>query len=202
MENKLILPNLGNPQIRIKRMLENKKRNTYFTAILSLLTLSFFGLFAIKPTLTTAVKLNREIQELRDLNAKYEEKITNIVKAQSAYENIREDIPLFFMTLPDNPEFTSLIMTHEKIATASNMSLEQMALDPVPISKEKRTGVLNSFDINLLLSGNYIDLSSFLDHFLKSQRLVNIDQLNLDQKNSTADGILRTQIKSKSYYEQ
>ncbi|MBI4067385.1 type 4a pilus biogenesis protein PilO, partial [Candidatus Gottesmanbacteria bacterium] len=164
--------------------------------------LSFFGLFAIKPTLTTAVKLNREIQELRDLNAKYEEKITNIVKAQSAYENIREDIPLFFMTLPDNPEFTSLIMTHEKIATASNMSLEQMALDPVPISKEKRTGVLNSFDINLLLSGNYIDLSSFLDHFLKSQRLVSIDQLNLDQKNSTADGILRTQIKSKSYYEQ
>src|SRR3989344_9056324 len=84
---------------RFKPFIADKKKNTYLTAILSLLTLSFFGVFAIKPTLTTAVSLHRDIQDLKALNAQYEEKITSIIKGQSAYEQIRDDIPLFYATL-------------------------------------------------------------------------------------------------------
>ena len=85
---------------RFKPFIADKKKNTYLTAILSLLTMSFFGVFAIKPTITTAVSLTRDIGDLQALNEQYEQKITTIIKGQSEYEKIRDDIPLINMTLP------------------------------------------------------------------------------------------------------
>lgn len=187
---------------KIRPLLENKKSASYFALILTLVTLSFFGIFAVRPTLTTAITLVREIQDLRDLNDKYEEKITSIVKAQSEYEQIRDDIPLFLETLPSTPEFTKLIITEESIASASSVSIEKLVVDPLPISKPKEKGKLINFGMVFSLFADYPSFHTYLDHFLNSQRIVSIDEMQLSADEATSEGKLKILIKAKGYYEQ
>lgn len=188
--------------MRLKPFLESKKNATYFAAILSLLTLSFFGIFAIKPTLSTAVGLIKEIQDLKELNSKYEDKITSIVRAQSEYEKIRDDIPLFIETLPFTPDFTRLIKSQEALSTSSSISMDKLTLDGMPISQTKITGKLTTFNFSLSLNGDYNNFYSYISHFLKAQRLSSIDDIDLNQEQATTGGKLSVVVKAKSYYEQ
>lgn len=199
--NNIFHPSIQASFYRLKPFLDNKKKNTYLTAILSLLSLSFFGVFAIKPTLTTAVSLNRDIQDLKVLNAQYEEKITSIIKAQSAYEQIRDDIPLFYATLPKTPLSTKVLIEEEKIATSSNVIIEQIQIDSIPISKLENQTTLQEFNLTMVVTGDYIDTYNFINHLLKSQRIVSIDELNLEQQGSTTGGKLNVSLKGKSFYE-
>ena len=187
---------------KLHPLLDNKKNATYFTAILSILTLSFFGIFAIKPTITTAVSLQKEIGDLRALNDKYEEKITSIVRAQSEYEKIRDDIPLFFATLPDRPQFTKLIINEEQIASNSGMTLVTFQLDPMPISKTEEKKGLVTLNLSIGATGEYGNAYNFLTHFLRSQRVVSIADIDLSQDQATYGGKIRVSLKAKSYYEQ
>src|SRR3972149_7490430 len=77
---------------RFKPVLKNAKVASYFTITLSLFSMSFFGLFAIRPTLITAISLIKEVNDLKSLSLDYENKISNIILAQSEYERIRESL--------------------------------------------------------------------------------------------------------------
>src|SRR3990170_4743668 len=84
---------------------KNKKTVSYFTISLSLFSLSFFGLFAIRPTLITAVSLIKEVNNLKTLNLQYENKISDIIRAQAEYEKVRDKINLVNIALPQTSEF-------------------------------------------------------------------------------------------------
>ncbi len=187
---------------RLSKRLDDKRSASYISAIFSLLTLSFFGLFAIKPTLTTAVTLSRDIQDLRQLNARYEDKITNIVKAQSEYEKIRDDIPLFFETLPDNPAFTQLIVSHEQLVKNTGVELTQFKMEGLPISKSKEKGKLIPFAMSIGILGTYPEITSYVNQLLRIQRIVGIDDLLLSQNLATSEGKIKVSLKARSYYEQ
>src|SRR3990172_1643619 len=90
---------------RFRPVLKNTKTASYFTITLTLFSLSFFGLFAIRPTLITAVSLIKEVNDLRKLSLDYENKISNFITAQSEYEKIRGSIPQVDKALPQYSEF-------------------------------------------------------------------------------------------------
>src|SRR3989338_10038768 len=186
---------------RFKPFIADKKKNTYLTAILSLLTMSFFGVFAIKPTITTAVSLTRDIGDLQALNEQYEQKITTIIKGQSEYEKIRDDIPLINMTLPTTSEFTKQIIAEENIATRSNILIASLQIDPVPISKSKDTGNVESFSLTFSGDGDYKGAYDLVLNNLKQQRLVSIEQVSLEQAGASGSAQLKVSVKAKSYYE-
>ena len=186
---------------KIKPFITDKKKNTYLTAILSLLTMSFFGVFAIKPTITTAVSLTRDISDLKALNAQYEQKITTIIKGQSEYEKIRDDLPIINMTLPITSEFSKLIIGEENIAIRSNFLIGSLQVDPVPISKSKGTENVETFGFTLGGDVDYKGAYDLVLHNLDQQRLVNIDEVSLEQAEATGSGQLKIIIKAKSYYE-
>ncbi len=187
--------------LRLKPYIANKTKNTYLTVILSLLTMSFFGLFAIKPTLSTAVSLNRDIQDLRVLNEQYEEKITTIIKGQSEYEKIRDDIPLIYASVPETAEFSKLIIREENIASTSGITLDSLQIDPVPISKSKDEGNVISFGFSVSGSGDYNGAYGLLLHNLNALRLVNVDQVSMEQEGASDGGQIKINLRAKSYYE-
>src|SRR3989338_5485359 len=88
IKNSLILK----PRRRLKPVIQNRRTASYFTLTLTLFSLSFFGLFAIRPTLITAITLIKEVNDLKKLSLDYENKISNIILAQSEYERIRESL--------------------------------------------------------------------------------------------------------------
>jgi len=193
-------PSVSDAYKRVKPLATDKNKG-YFMIILSLLTLSIFGAFAIRPTVLTAFTLYKEIQDLKEINQKYENKITDVVKAQSEYEKIRDDIPLIYETLPKDPKFPLLISTFEDIAASSSLSLIDMTVDPQPVVPITGVLRLTDFNIKMKLSGDYGNAYKFLSSLLNSQRIVTIEKMDMATDEGTSSGELKIDLTAKSYYE-
>lgn len=185
------------PVINIK----SKKTASYLTITLSFLSLSLFGLFAIRPTLITAISLINNVDQLRKLNIEYENKIGNLIRAQSEYEKIREELPLIDSALPQNASFSKLARAIERYARRENVTINQFQIDTVPISTLSASTTLYNFGFSLVGLGAYESLSNFLDHLVNWKRIITIKSLEFNQEGSTVSGILRLTLKGAAYYE-
>lgn len=181
--------------------MESKKAASYFALTLSLLTLSFFGLFAIRPTLITAISLMKQVSDLRKLYVDYENKIGSLLRAQSEYEQIRDDIPLINAALPANSSFSKIAKGIERFAAQESLTINQFQIDPVTISSPPVASKLYDFGFTIIGIGKYSSISSFLGHLTNWQRIVSIKSLEFTQTGGTASGNLRVSIKASAYYE-
>lgn len=186
---------------RITPIIGSKKTASYFALTLSLFTLSFFGLFAIRPTLITAISLTKKVADLRKLYVDYENKISSLIKAQGEYEQIRNDIPLIGKALPANPSSGKLAQAVEKFAARENFVISQFQIDPVPISIPAPSGKLYDYNFVLVGIGKYPAISAFLNHLVNWQRIVNIKSLEFTQTGGTSSANLRVSIKAATFYE-
>lgn len=186
---------------RFTPIIGSKKTASYFTLTISLFTLSVFGLFAIRPTLITAISLMKQVSDLRRLYVDYENKIGSLIRAQSEYEQIRGDIPLIDVALPGNAYFSKLAIAVEKFAKQENFNINQFQIDPVPISNPPATGKLYDYGFTLVGTGSYSSISSFLNHLVNWQRIINIKSLEFAQTGGTASATLRLSLKAGTFYE-
>lgn len=186
---------------RFSPLIKNKKTASYFTITFSLFSLSFFGLFAIRPTLITAVTLNKSVADLKNLNIEYENKISNIIRAQAEYEQIRDNLALIDQALPSFASFHKLARALELFAQSSNLTINQLQIDNVPISKVDKPGVMQKYGFSLIGSGNYSSISDYLQHIINWKRIVTLDSLDFVREESTQSGNLRISIKGAAYYE-
>ena len=185
----------------LRPVLKNKKTASYFTITLTLFCLSFFGLFAIRPTLITAVSLIKEVNDLQKLSLQYENKISMFITAQAEYEKIRESIPLIDQALPANSEFPGFAQSMEKLAIRNNVTINQFQIDSAPISLLKTPDKLLSFNFILIGIGSYDNISLFIDDIYNSLRLTTLNSLDFTTESGTASGIMRVSMKGKGYYE-
>lgn len=181
--------------------MRNKKTASYFTITLSLFSLSFFGLFAIRPTLMTAISLVKSVNDLQKLNADYENKISSIVRAQSEYEKIRDSYSLMMTALPANASFSKLSLAIEKFAQKENVEISQLQIDSAPISNLPPSSKILSFNFHFIGSGDYPSISLFLSHLLNWKRIVAINSMELSQSGSTFSSSLRITFKGTAFYE-
>lgn len=186
---------------RFKPVLKNAKAASYFTITLSLFSMSFFGLFAIRPTLITAISLIKEVNDLKNLSLQYENKISNIITAQSEYEKIRESIPLIFKALPQSSEFANFARGLETIAARNKVSINQLQIDQAPISILNTKDRLSQFNFILIGVGRYDNVNSFINDGVNSLRILTINSLDLTTEGGTVSGILRMSMRGKAYYE-
>ena len=118
---------------RIAPVFKTQKAQAYTMVILSLFTISFFGVFAIRPTLKTIATLQRQIIDRSEVSQKLEEKINALIAAQETYQGITADIPTIYALLPDKPEVTSLLIKLEQLIDNKNATISAIQLDAVTI---------------------------------------------------------------------
>lgn len=186
---------------KLTPLIKDKKTSSYLSLILSLFSISFFGFFAIRPTLITAVTLNKSVADLKKLDIEYENKISNIITAQSQYEQIRGDIPDIDLALPKDAMFNQLANALEKFAEKSNLFIKQLQIDQSPISRLPPSGKVENIQFSILTSGSYISSSDFIQHLLNWKRLIILDSLELSKEGGTESAELRMTLKGKTYYE-
>lgn len=183
-------------------LVNSKKSSSYFAITLSLVSLSFFGLFAIRPTLITAATLITSVSDLEKLNIQYEEKISNLVRAQAEYEKIRDGLPFIRDAIPGSSSFPQLAKAIERFADQSNVSIIQLSIDGVPLPPPSAPNKLFKYGFNLIGTGDYLGINSFITHLLNWRRIVLIDSIEFNSENSSPSGHLKVAIKGSTYYEQ
>jgi hypothetical protein len=185
-----------------KPFVKSEKSGSYFAITISLFTLSFFGLFAIRPTLLTAVNLIRSVNTLKELNEKYELKINSIIKTQSEFENVRNDLFLIDIALPENSLFSKLALALEKMADRSNVTIQQLQMDKASISKLPPSNQVQNYNFSLVTSGDFPSSIAYLTSLINAKRIITLQSLDFNKDSSgTTSANIRLTIRAQAYYE-
>ncbi|OGM29287.1 hypothetical protein A2801_02055 [Candidatus Woesebacteria bacterium RIFCSPHIGHO2_01_FULL_41_10] len=105
----------------------------FIEAILSLIVISIFGAFAIRPTLVTIGALNSEISSKRETEATLDQKIANLARAEELYNKESESIALLDLAIPSNPDPIHYTRQIEGIKKRNNTTVAGITLGAVAI---------------------------------------------------------------------
>lgn len=187
--------------IRFLPNLKEEKIKRYTTLILTLISLSFFGLFAIGPTLSTITELNKELDDSRFVDQKLGQKISNLTVLQQKYAALQPDLPTILRSIPKDPQVPSFAADVQAVTVSSNVSLQSFQTFEVEINKLPNPRKYSSYSFALIAEGNYNDLSNFLSNLSTMQRITSIDTISLTKKTGTTN-LLQLTIKGKTFFSQ
>lgn len=194
-----------------------KTRNqTYTTIVFSFLTVSLFGWYAIRPTVQTILYLKREINDKTELSKKMEEKITNLIYAQSAYEQLEPFLPNVEQALPPDPDAIPLIVQFRNLASENDVVISAVQLPSIPLigkdatKSASKTASQQAFDFTVSVIGDYPSLQNFLEGMRAMRRVVTIEGISVvpmrltkasgSESAETQSRLLQLTLKLKSYF--
>lgn len=152
---------------------------------LTIFTVSFFAIVAIKPTLVTIAKLNKEIQDQKEASKLLQSKIDSIITAQQEFTANMENIGLLEEALPEKNEFPKLAYFFEQISQENEVTLQSLSFEKIGSLKKpagtSSLGPANSLNFSLGVSGSYAKLKSFLSSLESSRRVLTIQRTNFGQ---------------------
>ena len=93
---------------KISRFYQKKEVKIYTNLIFSLLAISVFIFFAIRPAVSTILSLNKEIKDQKEVVKRMDQKIENLKRAQKKYRSIENDLYLIEQALPTQAQIALL----------------------------------------------------------------------------------------------
>lgn len=193
---------LKNIRLRYLKFLPDfkaEKARKITTLIMTLASLSFFGLFAINPTLSTIAELNKELDDMRLVDQRLSDKINNLTVLQQKYTNLQADLPIIFTSIPKDPEVPLFVAQTQAVANSASVSLESLQTFEVEVNKNPNLKKYSSFSFALTADGNYNNLNNFLSNLSNMQRIVEVDIISLTRKTGSAD-LLQLTLKGKTFF--
>ncbi|MFZ5365752.1 MAG: type 4a pilus biogenesis protein PilO [Patescibacteria group bacterium] len=193
--------------VDIRRLYQKKEIIIYTGLTLSLLTIAFFGIFALKPTVITIASLIKEVQNKREIDRQLQTKINALTSAQTNFALAGNSLTLIDDALPGDPFPSQILYQLEFLAQQEGLTVRSLAVEPVTLlgeAKEKTPGKKipgpDWVSFSLSLSGNFENLSKFVSSLEKLRRLVTIDSLTFAQSKSEEEKVMSLSISGKTYF--
>lgn len=113
--------------------IKEKKVQAFYSIILTLIAVSICIYFAINPTVTTIVQLNKQLEDSKAIEQKLSQKISNLQALQQQYNLIQQDLPLLNDAIPETPKVPPfqgqiLAITQNTTITLSQLQTSQVDL--------------------------------------------------------------------------
>ncbi|MGB9637645.1 MAG: hypothetical protein ACPLY7_02490, partial [Microgenomates group bacterium] len=117
--------------VRLPKISYTVKTRSIIWPAITIFTVSFFLVAAIKPTLTTIAQLNREIKDKEEASRQLQKKINALITAQENYAKNSDNLILLDQALPENSEFPALAYFLEQVATQSGVILKSLNFERI-----------------------------------------------------------------------
>lgn len=179
--------------------LKEEKTKNFTTLILTLVALSFFGFFAISPTLSTIAQLRRQISDNEFANKKLGEKIQNLSLLQKEYGLLEKDLPIVFAGIPQAPSAPLLVGQIQFLALESSLAITRLQVFQVELSQKTDKNEHSSFAFSLEAQGTTPQLTNFLNSLLQFERIITLENISL-AKSSDKDDVLKVDLKGRAYF--
>ena len=174
---------------------------TYGSAIFTLVIITIFILFAIKPTVETILILQKKLVDTSEVLQKVNKKASDLSQGKQNYDNLDETIKTkTAQAVPSDVDLRSLTQTLEQSAKLHEASISALQIQPLVLSTKLQTtiGVLSEIDFTFNIEVTYQNLISLLQDLKLSSRLISIDKLSI-AKISEGSGLIMS-ITGKAYY--
>lgn len=177
--------------------IKQEKNQKYLYIILTLSVTIIFALFAINPTISTIVKLRKEIVDSKFVNEKLTQKVNALSSLSTAYLAIKSDLPFLMDAIPNNAEAPLLIAQIQSLGSEHSVNFSNIAISPISLNINNST---KSSELNFELSGksSYENFNSFTKDLVNMQRVVVIDAISISKDDESDD--INLSIKGRAFY--
>lgn len=162
----------------------------FLELILSLTTVSFFAIFALRPTLVTIAQVVKDNRTKEETITAMDEKIQNLRLAQEVYNKETSRIPLIRSSIPLFPQPEMFVRQIEGLASKNAVSIIGFNINSVTLvgQKESKQQTIPSvlpenargLEFSISASGNYSSLKNFLTELENLRRPVKIISTTLN----------------------
>ncbi|MDP3988202.1 MAG: type 4a pilus biogenesis protein PilO [Candidatus Levybacteria bacterium] len=183
--------------------IKEEKTQTFTTIALTLLALSFFGIFAISPTLSTIAQLKKQISDNLYVDKKLGEKITNLGILSQKYSALDADIPIVLAAVPQNSQAPLLLTQIEAMAQKNNLEVIRLQSYLVELTKIKEDpSDYSSFTFSIEgQASSYENIENFLSSLINFDRIISIDVISVSSR-ADKNATLRISIRGKAFFKQ
>jgi Tfp pilus assembly protein PilO len=188
----------------VRRQMKRKEVLVSTNIILTLFTISFFAVFAIRPTALTISGLWREINDKKNVQSQLEGKISNLSEAQSALESMEEDLQLLENAIPATAEFSRLVKIIEYLASDNGLVLSSNSFSNIKLYQSAQQATASAAQIethsfSVGLRGTFSDLGSFINDLEQLDRLISITSLTIhSSKRQVRKGVFDLEVSLRS----
>ncbi len=164
---------------------DKTKMISYFYIALTLFTVSFFGFFAITPTLNTISNLNKQYEDNNLVYESLKSKLADLKSLDQQYNKIQPDIDSIYRAIPKTTEIPTLTRQVENIAATSNVDLTKFTVANVEIYPNIKNNPIYSYAFTVDVDGSQDNVNSFIGNMINFDRIIGIDRVTTghDQKN-------------------
>lgn len=175
----------------------------FLEIILSLVAISFFGLFALRPTFLTIAQLIKDIKNKEETLVKMDLKIGNLQTAQKVLEEEAGKISILESSIPIVPQPDIFVRQIEGLASKNSVKIMGISVNGIvikgnqtPNTDQKSSEVsplpdgANGMGFSLSATGNYQNLISFIGNFQFLKIPVKIDILGINISKTEGGNIL------------
>lgn len=161
---------------------QQKKVKQYTTLILSFVAMTLFGIFAINPTITTVVELQRTLKDAKLVDQKLEEKINNLRTLEDKYDRMGQDLLVINAAVPQKPDASLLLAQVQGVARESGVTLTALqTLEVQQVSLAKEVSKNASFSFITEAEGTYPQISRFLSLLVDYQRGIALEAVSINR---------------------
>jgi len=175
--------------VNLKEISKKKEVGSFAELTATLMVISFFILFAIRPTLIIVSGLIKEIKEKEEISNKLQGKVAALRASQEEYAKSANRLYLVDQALPEKPDFPLLIFTVEQEARATDTQLLSFSITKIGIKSsapsKSKTAQVPFFDFHSTVTGDYQNLKEFLGRMENLRRVIEIDLVNFSKTKKT-----------------
>lgn len=158
----------------------------YMHLILTFFLISFLGIVAINPTLSTISELQKQYEDSKFVDSALDKKINDLSILRNKYEEIKSSVDLIYLAIPTSAKIPYLTREIEKIAEQNSLSLKNFSVGTIQLSPIVKKEAENnySFSFNLLAEGQENNVNNFVSDVINFDRILEINQISIVKKES------------------
>lgn len=169
--------------------LKRERTRKFINIALTLFVLSLFGFFAINPTISTILKLRKELDDSRFAYNQLETKIRNLSALRTQYDNLQTDLPVITDAISEAPDVHLLFAQIQALARNSNVKIKRLQNFEVEVIKSSKGPKKPYYSYSFSISGNgsFENIHNFVSTIISMQRIVNIETFNINTASNQID---------------
>lgn len=173
----------------IQKQYENRRFAKYIEIGATFFIISFFLLFAVRPTVLVISALVGEIKSKELASTQMKAKIDKLIVAQDIFSQVQEKYALIESALPSRPNYSAIAKHVNGSLIESQLPTSQINFSFAKADSRQATLLptsVSSYSISTSIKGNYPAILTAIDKLLNSRRLIDIKTITLSTSKDTS----------------
>ena len=165
----------------LKKQQENEKFLKTIEIGATFVLITFFVVFAIRPTAYAISKLLGDIESKKLLKTQLSQKINDVIIAQDIFSQVEGKYDIVNSSLPDKPSFYDSF-NQIKYSSNPDIILNKISFNQNDDSKQNSNSNLQTYSTSISSTGSFISSIELAEKLLKNQRLISINSISFSNQ--------------------